>query len=265
MRQKKSLGQVFIKDQNIIKKIIKTAEIDPKDDVIEVGCGDGWFSLAIAKKANALHIIELDPRCLVQTQLRLKELTSISYEQADILKDEFKSSPFKTFRVITNIPYYLSAKFMQLLVKKRDQIQSAYIMVQDEFAKKCKAKPGMVDYTSLTVYTNFYYDLTYEFKVKRTCFRPVPKVDSAMIKLTPKKKILDVDEDLFFTIVRTAFWARRKTLLNTLLKGPYLDCDSKIKEIAFFENDPEIRGEVLGIEAFYQLYSQIKGLITIRK
>jgi 16S rRNA (adenine1518-N6/adenine1519-N6)-dimethyltransferase len=123
----------------------------------------------------------------------------------------------------------------------------------------------MTDYTSLTVYTNFYYDITYEFKVKRTCFRPIPKVDSAIIKLTPKATLLDVDEELFFTIVRTAFWARRKTLLNTLLKGPYLECDPTIKEIDFFQKDSEIRGEVLGIEEYFELYNQIKPKINYKK
>ncbi len=265
MRQKKSLGQIFIKDQNIIRKIIKTADISSKDNIVEVGCGDGWFSLAIAEKAKALHIIEIDSRFLVQTQLRLKDLTTISYELADILKDEFGSVPFKSYRVIANIPYYLSAKFMQLLVKKREFIQSAYIMVQDEFAKKCKAKPGMGDYTSLTIYTSFYYEISYEFKVKRTCFRPIPKVDSAIIKLTPKSTLLNVDEELFFTIVRTAFWARRKTLLNTLLKGPYLECDPSIKEIEFFQKDSEIRGEVLGLEDYYELYTQLKSIIKLKK
>ena len=144
------------------------------------------------------------------------------------------------------------------MIEKRQNIDEGIIMVQDEFAKKCMAKPGDKDYTSFTLYCRYYFDIAYNFKVSKNSFYPVPKVDSAIMTLKPRKKTLfTIDENLFFNMIRTSFWGRRKTLISCLSKGPYLKLAPKFKDCDFFKKHPKVRGETLSLQEFYQLYENI--------
>ena len=257
LRQKRSLGQVFLKDQNILRKTVEYAEILPQDVVAEVGCGEGWLSLALAKEARSFHVYELDEGFLNMTRERLAEFKTVEYHSGDILENRFKNLQ-EPFKVVANLPYYISAPFFKLLIESGQNLQSATIMVQEEFAKKIVAKPGSNEYTSLTIYLRFFLEIEYGFKVSRNCFRPIPGVDSAVVKVKPRPKpLFEVDEALFFGMVRSSFWARRKRLLNCLLKSPYLNLPPSIKEIPFFQKNPDVRGETLSVETFYSLYLEL--------
>ena len=139
---KKSLGQVFIKDKNIIDKIIRYAELSVDDAVVEIGCGEGWLSKRLAEEAGSLTIIELDERWLEDAKTRLLELDTVSFVQGDILKVGFDDVVAERFKIVANLPYYISAKIMQLIVESRARVVSALVMLQKEFAQKLVAKAG---------------------------------------------------------------------------------------------------------------------------
>jgi 16S rRNA (adenine1518-N6/adenine1519-N6)-dimethyltransferase len=262
---KKRLGQVFIKDKNIIDKIMKFAEITAMDDVVEIGCGEGWLSHRLASEARSLSIIEIDERFLLETKERLSDLNTVDYILADFLKTGFSCVKADRIKLVANIPYYISAKIVQQLVEDRHRLVSALIMVQKEFAKKLVAKPGQSDYTSLAVYTQAHFEVSVAFLISKTSFRPVPKVDSAMLLMTPREWLPeDVDRELFFKMVRSAFWGRRKTYLNCLLESPHVRFSPAIRDCAFFKASPKIRGESLSLDMFLELYRQISAdVLTI--
>jgi 16S rRNA (adenine1518-N6/adenine1519-N6)-dimethyltransferase len=258
MRQKKSLGQVFLHDKNILNMILSEADKGASSTIVEVGVGEGILSEGLVGLCRSLVLYEIDPTYLSYVEGKLKDYSTVSYISGDILKETFEQVTSPNFKVVANIPYYISAKFMKLLITERSRLEFAVIMVQDEFAKKLIAEPGSDAYTSLSVYLSYYFDISYLFKVTKTCFKPVPKVDSAVVKLSPKKELpFAVKDDVFFNVVRSAFWGRRKTLLNCLLQGPYLSFSPDIKQLPFFEKRTRIRGEVLGLNDFHELYKQI--------
>jgi 16S rRNA (adenine1518-N6/adenine1519-N6)-dimethyltransferase len=250
----KSLGQVFIKDKNIIDKIIQHAEITPETHVVEIGCGEGWLSQALAKHAKSLTIIEIDPRFFQESQERLQEFSNISFVLGDILKVGFTNVLPKNFHIIANVPYYISAKIIQLIAENHNRISYALLMLQKEFVQKLVALPNTKNYTSLTVYTQFHFETKNEFLISKNSFRPVPKIDSAMLSLKPKKLPKDIDPILFSDLIQTAFWGRRKPLLSCLKKSPFCTLDSGFETLPFFQENPTIRGEALSLEKFEELY-----------
>lgn len=255
------LGQVFLHDKNILNKIIVSASIGPKDFVVEIGCGHGVMTEVLAQKAAHLTVVEIDESCILKTQETIGYHDHITYIHSDVLETKFSKVDADKFLVVANIPYYISAKILKLLIEERLRVTSAIIMVQKEFAKKLIAKPGDKDYTSLSVHVGFYFEVVELFGVSRTCFSPVPDVDSSVIQLSPKSQCLDVQEDAFFAMVRTGFWGRRKPLVSALAKGPYLKLDKTFKQCAFFLNHKDVRGEVLNLDQFYELYQELKPYI----
>ncbi len=260
--QKIHLGQVFLKDKNVIDKILTTADVQPDETVVEIGCGEGWFSLALAKACKNLFIFEVDSHWLSETKERLAGLDHVHFTLGDVLQTRFEGVP-APFRVVANIPYHISAKIIKLLIETRDRWTTADIMVQNEFAGKLIAPPGDKNYTSFTVYCNYYLDVQSLFKVSKQSFRPVPKVDSKMIRLTPRTQRFEVEES-FFRIVNAAFWGRRKTLKNCLRQSPYLDLKPGFENVPFLAENPTIRGEVLSLDDFHQLYLQLLPFFAVQ-
>jgi 16S rRNA (adenine1518-N6/adenine1519-N6)-dimethyltransferase len=259
--QKKSLSQIFLKDKNIIQKIVNVADIKADETIVEIGCGEGILSEELAKKAKELFIIEIDRNFLLQTQERLKNFDDVFYINQDVLKTDFSKITKKKFRIIANIPYHLSAKIVKKIIDNKAQVKSTILMVQKEFGEKLNAEAGSEHYGSLTIYSSFFLENKYLFDVSRNCFWPKPKVDSAVIEIIPKAKPLyDVDEEIFFSIVRSAFWGRRKTLLNCLEKSPYMKRKIKYNTLPFFLENPKIRGEVCSTEVFYRIYNELMEL-----
>lgn len=258
-RPKKSLGQVFIKDKNIIDKIIQTAGIGPDDHVVEIGCGEGWLSRRLAEEAKSLTIIEIDPGYAEEARERLSDFDNVTFLIGDVLKLGFENVQAPTVKLVANIPYYISAKIVQLLVRDIHRLSDALIMVQKEFASKLIAPSGTKAYSSLAVYTQAHFDVSVPFHISKQSFRPVPKVDSSMLFLKPNIKLPDdVDRDLFFSMVQSAFWGRRKTLLSCLKNSPHLSLNGAADGLAFFADQSAIRGEMLTLDDFVSLYQELK-------
>ena len=203
----------------------------------------------------------IDPECIDITKEKIDNLNNIEFIKGDVLKVGFPKDLQHKFQVVANIPYYISAKIIKLLISNRERLSKAYIMVQKEFAEKLLAKPGEKDYTSLSVFTSYYMSVTKEFLVSKHCFKPEPKVDSAVISLQPKKIENDIDEEIFFSIIQSAFWGRRKTLMTCLSKSPFITFDKSFKEIAFFQKEKQRRGETLSLDEFKFLYTQLKPFV----
>ncbi|MBT6120433.1 hypothetical protein HOH45_03090 [bacterium] len=420
--QSKRLGQVFLKDKNILDKIIHYAELEPSDVVIEIGCGEGDLTHRLVTMAAHILVIEIDGRCVGATKERLlasdlgfsdvclehefvvsnstivdisssknsklettrcekslsistrkrqvtfeKKATDIfpvaelysetlkkrvSFFLVDFLKLSLKELllknlcaknnqkiEFLTIKIVANVPYYISAKIIQKLAKEKRWFQFAVLMYQKEFGEKLKANPGEKIYTSLTVFSRYHFLLDYGFSVSRRSFFPVPKVDSCVIKLTPQfwgrdnkvftlieRRFVDdvqepgfvslsdddseilgdsgsntekdsgylgkrldrrvdsfrktkasretrttlvkpdgntmslkngINEDLLFSIVQTAFWARRKTFMKCLKTSPFIELSGDLVEsFSVFEGRPTVRGEVLGLGDFFEVYRE---------
>ena len=255
---KPKLGQVFLIDFNIINKISESVGLTSDDQVLEIGCGEGILTQSLLDKAGQVTVVELDPVCIEKTKQAITQPDHVRFILQDVLTVDFSSIYDSPYRVIANIPYYLSAKLMQRFVTYRTCFQDMTIMVQKEFASKLVAKPGDKDYTSLGVYCSFYFEIDYLFTISKNSFRPVPKIDSAMIRITPRKTLpFDVDEDVFFMIVNSAFWGRRKQLVTALKKSPFIDVPKDLKLLPFFKKHPRIRGEMLSLGDFYDVYVEL--------
>jgi 16S rRNA (adenine1518-N6/adenine1519-N6)-dimethyltransferase len=257
--QYKRLGQVFLKDQNILNKMVTEASISPEDCVVEIGCGEGWLSQRLAERCKHLYILEIDERFLNITKERLAPFNNVTYLLGDALKTGFSPITESKFKVIANIPYQISTPLTKLFIAEKHRLETAFVLVQDEFAKKLTASANHTLYTSLSVYSQFFFETRYQFFVSKTCFRPVPKVDSAVLQLTPRTTpLFDVDDDIFFKIVRSAFWGRRKTMGKCLASGPYLSLNPSFKNDPTLQPYLQARGETFSLETFYQLYMQLK-------
>ena len=214
-RQNKNIGQVFLHDENIIRKIIHFSNIESTETILEIGCGKGILSKALAETASSLTIIEVDTYFLNYTKSLLNTFSHIAYIESDIRKIHLKELFSEPVRVIANIPYHISTNIIEFIIQERPLIQDATLMVQREYANRLWAQPGSKTYGSLSLFAQFYLDISPCFEVSRNSFFPVPKVDSTVIYLSPRETpLFNVDEPLFFKLIHAAFWGRRKTLLK---------------------------------------------------
>ncbi|MFA4888533.1 MAG: 16S rRNA (adenine(1518)-N(6)/adenine(1519)-N(6))-dimethyltransferase RsmA [Candidatus Omnitrophota bacterium] len=218
-KPKKSLGQNFLTDGNIQRKIIDSLDLRDKDIVLEIGSGGGCLTKLIAKKVLLVYAVELDSRLCALMEDDFKQIKNIKIIHADFLKLRLETF-LKTgkVKVVGNIPYYISSPIIQRLLEFKRKIDSAYLTVQKEFALRIVSPPGPKTYGSLSVFAQYHTQPEILFYISRNCFNPSPRVDSAFIRLIPKhKQILNKQEELlFFKIVRGAFMKRRKTLKNSL-------------------------------------------------
>jgi 16S rRNA (adenine1518-N6/adenine1519-N6)-dimethyltransferase len=251
------LGQVFLKDLNILNKIVDFSDLSSTDTVLEIGCGEGVLTIELAKRVKEVIVVEVDEKCIEMTKKATKEFTNITFIHHDILTFDLKQLKKESVKVVANIPYYISAKIVKWLISNRLDITYSILMTQKEFAEKLNATPGMKTYTSLTLFTQSFFDASFGFNVSNTCFKPVPAVDSSVVKLIPKEFVVD-DSDLF-NVIRSGFWGRRKPFLSALKKSPYISLDNKgLNTLPFFMKNPKVRAEMLSLTEFQNLLSEIK-------
>lgn len=254
--RKPKLGQVFLIDHNIIGKILKSVSLVSSDTVIEIGCGDGILSQALLQHLNSLIIIEIDQKCIDSTKNNLNDPDNIHWVHNDVLNVDF-STLSQPIKVVANIPYYLSSKLIQHFVSYKSCFKDIVIMVQKEFALKCKAKPKQKDYTSLSVFTQLHFNVDYLFDISRNSFSPIPAVDSAMIRLSPKQTLPIENLNFFEMIVKACFWGKRKKLQTCLLKNPHLSLGPEIKELAFLKEFGHFRADQLSLNDYLELYNEL--------
>lgn len=252
------LGQVFLHDENIIRKIIDAACPSKHDHIVEIGCGDGILTEALADRAEHVTVFEIDPTCIAKTQIRLGDRPNITYVQGDFLKTAHQISAWRSpFKVVANVPYYISTPIIKTLMNHQTHLTQAWIMVQKEYALKLIAKPGSPMYTSFSIYAAAHWAIEVLFHVSKQSFYPVPKVDSSVITLKPTPSAITGDSNQFFAMVQSGFWGRRKPLKSALSKSPWITMDPAFKSLPYFEANPTIRAESLTLQDFLQLYEEM--------
>jgi len=212
---KKKLGQNFLADIRIQQKIIQACALNSDDTVVEIGPGQGVLTRLIAPQVKRLICVETD-RDLIGP-LRDCFVGKNEIVHADFLKWDMSHLP-EGIKVIGNIPYYISTPIIEKLITDRAKISAAFLTVQLEFGQRLTAKPGGKDYGSLSCFAQYYADIKMFFKIKNTCFKPVPKVDSCFLRLMMKSRPDNIarDEARLFKLIQTAFQQRRKTIVNAL-------------------------------------------------
>ncbi|MEP7162625.1 MAG: 16S rRNA (adenine(1518)-N(6)/adenine(1519)-N(6))-dimethyltransferase RsmA [Candidatus Moraniibacteriota bacterium] len=227
VKAKKSLGQNFLQDEHYLVRILETAEIVPTDKVFEVGPGTGALTEKLTKHAGKVVAVELDPRMVEHLQKLFVESEEVSILEGNILDVdinellEHAGFEAKEYKVVANIPYYITAPIIRTLLSLRLQPKSVTLMVQKEVAERMTAKPGAMSLLSLM--TQFYTDATLAFTVPKEAFLPVPKVDSAVVHLVVKRPYDPETDRSLFRLARAGFAARRKTLANNLSSSLHLD------------------------------------------
>jgi 16S rRNA (adenine1518-N6/adenine1519-N6)-dimethyltransferase len=245
MRQKHSLGQVFLKDQNILAEIAQLSSIQDRV-VVEVGSGPGNLTEYIVEGAKKVFAVELDKRFAQTLKKKFKQSGSLEVINSDILKTELKTFG-NDLIIIGNIPYQISKSFIKFLVQNRDIIDKAFLTVQKEFAQKLIASPGK-DYQYLSCYIQYYAKVSSLLDVSAKSFMPVPKVDSALVKIDFYKKppIEADDEDFTFKLIQRAFQNKRKKISNCL---PEIDQE----HLKSLDIDPKLRPQDISLKDYLKI------------
>lgn len=260
---KKSLGQNFLVDRNILEKIVATANITKATGVIEIGPGFGALTEKLAQHADKVVAFEIDERLIPILNETLASYQNVTIIHSDILKTDLNAAIKEHFErgqdvmVVANLPYYVTTPILMKLLEANLPIRGIVCMIQKEVAERISAKPDSKDYGSLSIAVQYYAHVETSFIVPSTVFIPRPNVESAVISLTlhENKPVQVMDEQLFFDVVRAAFAQRRKTLVNNVTKNLSHSLSKEEIENTLFEAgiDPRRRGETLSIQEFAAL------------
>lgn len=255
---KKGLSQNFLIDGNIIRKIVKTAEVTKEDIVLEIGPGPGSLSEALLETGCHLIAVEKDVVLAKELERLKKPGSTFDVFCSDILEFSFEShlKPYlqkgKKAKVIANLPYHLTTPILSLLVEKKEFFSDFYVMVQEEVAKRFTAIPSTKDYSSFTVFLNFFTYPRYAFFVSKHCFYPEPSVDSAVVALNLKIPPDVTDQNAFFKMTRTAFSQRRKMIRSSLKE--IFPSDLVVLSLEKLHLNPQARPEELSLEQWVSLF-----------
>lgn len=268
---KKSLGQNFLYDENICRKIVESASIDKDTMVLEIGPGKGAISKYIIDKCKYFIMYEVDERLRDDLNKLINGYDNASIVFNDFLDEDVSSKlskyDYKKLYVVANLPYYITTPIISKLINDNIVPDKIVVMVQREVADRYSSKVGSKDYSSLTVFLNYYYNIKKLFDVSRNSFIPVPRVDSSVICME-KKSITNkvIDDKLFNRLVRDSFKYKRKTIRNNL-SGYNLDIIEKI--LNKYNMDLSIRAENIGVDIFVELsnalYKYGEGVIAMDK
>lgn len=243
VKAKKHLGQHFLTDQNIARKIVESLSYEGYDQVLEVGPGTGVLTQSLIEKDQKLFLAEIDEESIDYLKQNFNKITDSNFV-GDFLKTDFSFTEGKPFAVIGNYPYNISSQILFKVVDYVDQVPEMVGMFQKEVAERCAAVPRTKDYGILSVLIQAYYQVEYLFTVHENVFNPPPKVKSGVIRLVRnEREELKGIEVLFKQIVKNGFGQRRKKLSNALKT---LGIPEELKSHAFMDK----RAEELSVEDF---------------
>ncbi|NWO12914.1 MULTISPECIES: 16S rRNA (adenine(1518)-N(6)/adenine(1519)-N(6))-dimethyltransferase RsmA [Virgibacillus] len=221
---KKSLGQNFLIDSNILSNIIRQAGIDKESGVIEIGPGIGALTEHLAIHSQKVFAFEIDQRLIPVLEDTLAPYDNVEVVHEDILKANVRDMiathfhPEQPVHLVANLPYYITTPILMKLLRDQLPIDSFTVMIQKEVAERMAAKPNTKSYGSLTLAVQYYTEAEVVMQVPKRVFMPQPNVDSSILRLVRRTKapVNVVDEDFFFTLIQASFAQRRKTLRNNL-------------------------------------------------
>ncbi|UOQ91346.1 16S rRNA (adenine(1518)-N(6)/adenine(1519)-N(6))-dimethyltransferase RsmA [Halobacillus shinanisalinarum] len=260
---KKSLGQNFIIDVNILKNIIKHAQIDKEAGAIEIGPGIGALTEQLAQHADKVVAFEIDQRLLPILDETLSVYENVEVINQDILKVDVKKvieenfEPGQRIKIAANLPYYITTPILMKLLLDQLPVDSITVMIQKEVADRMAAVPNTKSYGSLSIAVQYYTQAEVAMNVPKTVFMPQPNVDSSVLHLQMRTKPpVDVeDEEFFFDLVKASFGQRRKTLMNNLARhfSGKMDKDEIQECLDQAGIDSKRRGESLSMKEFATL------------
>ena len=260
LKPKKKLGQNFLHDKNIISSIVNKANIED-EDIIEIGPGPGILTESILNnKARSLLAIEKDDSFEVNLKkIRSNYRDNFDYLINDVIDFDFKKLTKKNYKFVSNLPYNISVPFILKMIRIRKIIpwKEMILMVQKEVAERITAKINTKNYGRLSIMVNLNNDVKKLLTVKPSSFIPRPKVDSTVIKISPKNKDININTEVFEKIVKTCFSQRRKKVKNNL---DQLNINT-ISLLELSNIDPDIRAENIDIEGFIRISRNYEELI----
>lgn len=263
LHTKKSLGQNFLVDQNILKKIAESANIKPDDYIVEIGPGLGSLTRELAMRSQGVLAIDIDQRLQPVLEETLDGFANIKILFQDILKTDIEAELLRAFqleqiqpyKVCANIPYNITTPIIFQLLEDCPHLDCAILMMQKEVGNRILASPGSKEYGRLSVAAGYYAQVEHVLNVSHNCFYPRPEVDSVVLKFTPRNKpvITEQEEKKFKELLNIAFQQRRKTILNIcsgFFKTDKGQTEIKLQEIGLTAN---LRPENLSRQDFINL------------
>lgn len=261
---KKSFGQNFLTDTNILQKIVDTAEIDENVNVIEIGPGIGALTEFLAENAAEVMTFEIDERLVPILADTLRDFDNVRVVNEDILKSDLQArikefaNPNLPIKVVANLPYYITTPILMHLIESGIPFSEFVVMMQREVADRISAQPNSKSYGSLSIAVQYYMTAKVAFIVPRTVFVPAPNVDSAILKMVRRNQpaVGIKDEVFFFKVSKASFTHRRKTLWNNLTSYFGKSNEVKTKLESALDNaelSPSVRGEALDLQEFARL------------
>lgn len=252
-----SLGQNFLFDEALLRRLVDASCVSSGDRVLEIGAGRGDLTLALAERVKAVTAVEIDERLIPILQKRFYDTPQVAIVQGDIMALDLGAlmGQDQPFHVVANLPYYLTTPILTLLMKSALLIRSLNVMVQQEAAERLMARPGSAEYGPLAVLAAYRGEVRAQVRVPARMFTPPPKVDSRFITLSYHREghLKPRDEACFFRLVYAAFAMRRKTLVNNLMPVFSLSREAAAKVVTDSGLPATIRGERLNLQEFIAL------------
>ncbi len=252
-RTKKRFGQHFLHDRSVIDRIVAAAQIDDKDEVVEIGPGLGVLTDELLTRAAHVHVMEID-RDLIEL-LEARQDNRLTVHAGDVLKLPWRTAlPHPPYTLVANLPYNISSQIVFRLLEHRELFGRMVLMFQREVGERLAAEPGGKDYGILSVLCQLWYDIRVVTLVKPGAFNPPPKVDSIVLEFLPlnEPRVDPVDVVFFQRVVKAAFTQRRKKLRNSLMAGGFVVTDIDLA-LSIAGIDPIRRGETLSLDDFSRL------------
>lgn len=260
---KKSLGQNFLIDQNILYKIVEAAGLDKDKGALEIGPGIGALTEKLAQTAGAVTAVEIDQRLIPILKEVLEPYPNVRVHHGDVLKVDLQELFREHFdgvskvSVVANLPYYVTTPILMKLLEEKLPLENIVVMIQKEVAVRMAASPGSKDYGSLSIAVQYYSEPKLVCTVPHTVFIPQPNVESAVIRLQVRENPpVEVDDEAhFFEVVQASFAQRRKTIANNL-KSRFFSGEGRERLEQLLQEaeiEPSRRGETLSIEEYARL------------
>lgn len=258
----KKFGQNFLTDGNLLDSIVEKAGIGGNDTVVEVGCGGGTLTAAIAKKAKRVIGFEIDGNLKPVLKETLAEYDNTEIIFRDVMKvsaEEIERIAGGGYAVVANLPYYITTPVLMKFLEEGENVTSVTVTVQEEVADRLCALPGTPEYGAITVAVNAAGNAEKVMRIGRNLFYPVPNVDSAVVKITIDRDKYDAEtRAMIRSVVRAAFQSRRKTLVNNLMQAFKISRAEAESAVTAAGIEPMTRGETLGVEDYRRLAERLK-------
>lgn len=256
---KKKFGQNFIVDENIISNIVNKSEVDKDTLVIEIGPGAGSLTTKLAESAKNVLCYEIDETLKDILAENLSSYNNVEVIYQDFLKadvnSDIKKYDYKKLYVVANLPYYITTPIITSVIENNIDVDKMVVMVQKEVGDRFKANVGTKDYSSLSIYLNYYFNVKKLMDISKNIFIPKPNVDSIVVEFTKKAEKYELkNKDLFFKLIRDSFTQKRKTIKNNLKNYDL----NKIEEILKkYNQDLSVRAEQITIETFVDIANNL--------